>query len=154
MALWNIGTPAAESSFPTKVSIPMLYAWRASSEDVVACSMGVSIFCTVVSDSPNFPRSLAAASPSAVRTRSLASAVACSCARESPVRQFTALRPITYWLPRFATEPLTTAALWVRWQISRATGGVSRVSGGCPMKRRVCTSFSSGTMFRNGDCAS
>src|ERR1019366_1646692 len=35
--------------------MPRLYAFRASSEDVVACSSGTSNFCTVASDSPSSP---------------------------------------------------------------------------------------------------
>ena len=112
----------------------------------MAWSMGTSNFWTVLSDSPGLLRSFAAASPSAFNTCSFPAAVACSSARESPVRQFTAFRPSTYWFPRLAIEPSSTAVgeetccamLPVRWQTSRAISGVSRTSGGRPIMRSVC----------------
>ena len=57
-------------------------------------------------------------------------AVACSSESRSPVRQFTAFRPRTYWLPKLEIEPSMVAALAVRWQTSRASSGVSRASFG------------------------
>ena len=92
--------------------------------------MGVSKFSTVLSDSPSFQRSLVEASPSAFRTFSFPSAVTCSSARESPVLQFTAVRPRTYWLPKLAIEPPTYALLPARWQSSRTMIGVSGASAG------------------------
>ena len=44
--------------------------------------------------------------------------------------QFTAFRPITYWLPSPAIEPVSIALLPVRWQTSRVTSGVRPVTGG------------------------
>ena len=75
---------------------PRLNAFRASSDEVVAWLSGTSNFLTVASDSPNSPRNRAAASPSVSTTLSLLGAVTCSCARVSPLWQFTAFRPITY----------------------------------------------------------
>ena len=39
-----------------------------------------------------------------------------------------------------------------RWQISRAFSGVTRVSGGCPIKASVARICASGNTLRNGDC--
>ena len=63
---------------------PMLYAFNASSEDVVA-STGTSSFCSVASDSPSSPRSLDDASPRASSTFSLETAVTCSSVSVSPL---------------------------------------------------------------------
>ena len=90
---------------------PALYAWSASSEGVVACSIEVSNFCTELRDSPSFARNFVTAPPSAFSVSSLLSAVACSSAKTSPVRQFVAWIPSTYWLPRLAIEPWRTAVL-------------------------------------------
>src|SRR3989442_9465579 len=46
----------AVSLLAFRVFNPMLYACKASSDDVVAWSAGVSYFCTEASDSPNFSR--------------------------------------------------------------------------------------------------
>ena len=54
------------------------------------------------------------------------------------MRQFLARNHKTYWLPRLAIEPSRTAVPPVRSQISCATSGVSRVSGGRFMKRNTC----------------
>ena len=48
---------------------------------------------------------------SAFKTSSFLAACACSSSRMSPVRQFFARRPTTYWLPMGAIEPSRTAAL-------------------------------------------
>ena len=85
-------------------SLPRLYAFRASSEDVVACASGTSNFCTVASDSPSSPRSFDAASPSVSSTFSLEAAVACSSASVSPLWQSTAFSPNTYSLPRLVID--------------------------------------------------
>ena len=61
----------------------------------------------------------------------------CSSLKMSPVRQSFARNPNTYCAPRFAIEPSSTAALPVRSQISRASSGVSRASGGRSMRRSV-----------------
>jgi len=42
--------------------------------------------------------------------------VACSFASTSPLRQFTAFSPTTYWLPKLEIVPSMLAALAVRWQ--------------------------------------
>jgi hypothetical protein len=72
---------------------------------VVASGKGTSNFCTVASDSPNRPRSFAAASPTAFSTFSLPFAVTCSCASVSPLLQFIAFNPSTYSLPKLEIEP-------------------------------------------------
>ena len=105
-----------------------LYACKASSDGVVTFAGGVSYFSTEASDSPSFSRTFVATSPSAFSTCSLPLAVTCSSASMSPLRQFTALRPSTYWLPRLAMEPSMVAVLPVRWQTSRASSRVSRAS--------------------------
>ena len=51
------------------------------------------------------------------------------------MRQFLARNDKMYWLPRLAIEPSRTAVPSVRSQISCATSGVRRVSGGRFMKR-------------------
>ena len=60
-------------------------AFSASSEEVVACSSGLSNFSIDVSDSPSLCRMLAVALPKALRTSSLLGACACSWPREAPV---------------------------------------------------------------------
>jgi hypothetical protein len=70
------------------------------------------------------------------------------------VRQLFARNPSTYWLPRGAIEPSSTAALPVRSQISRASSGVSCASADLPIRRRVCPIRWSEMRLRNGDCSS
>ena len=53
-------------------------------------------------------------------------------------RQFTALRPITYWRPMVEMVPLKYALLPARWQRLPAIAGESLPSGGRPMSRSVC----------------
>src|ERR1035438_10634080 len=115
-----------------------VYAFRASSEGVVAWYSGTSNFLTVASDSPSSPRSLDAASPNASSTFSLDAAVTCSCASMSPLWQFTAFNPSTYSLPRLAIDPATYPLLPARWQTSRAKSGVSFVLVG----RVICCKVS------------
>ena len=59
----------------------------ASSEEVVAASIGTSNLRTVASDSPSFARIDEAIGPSARSTRSLLSICACSRASDSPLLQ-------------------------------------------------------------------
>ena len=54
---------------------------RASSDEVVACSIGAENLSIEASDSPSFSRSLVAASPSRTRIRSRLSASAWTCAK-------------------------------------------------------------------------
>src|SRR5208283_5769407 len=138
--------------FSFRALSPRLNAFRASSEDVVACASGTSNFCTVASDSPSSLRRLDTASPSASSTFSLDAAVTCSTARGPPFQQFTALSPSTYSVPRVAIEPEIYALLWARWQTSRVTSGVSRVLAGRVISLRVSTTLSSERRFRKGDC--
>ena len=105
---------------------------------MVASSSGTSYFCTDASDSPSFVRSLVAAAPSAFTTRSLPVAVTCSSASRSPLRQFTAFRVNTYWLPKLAIEPWMVAAPAVRTQTSRASSPVSLAPFGCAISESVC----------------
>ena len=121
---------------------------------MVTFSAGASYFCTEASDSPSFSRIFVAASPSAFSTCSLPLAVACSFASTSPLRQFTAFSPTTYWLPRLEIEPSMVAALAVRWQTSWANSRVSLASLGCAIRASVCATRSSESKFRNGDCSS
>ena len=116
----------------------VLYAFRASSEDVVTSTSGVECFSTVASDSPSRGLSLRTISLRAFRTSSLLAAWICSCARMLPVLQFLARRPKTYWLPRLAIEPSSTAALAVRSQTCCAISAVSRASFACPISASVC----------------
>ena len=93
-------------------------------------------FSTRGSDSPARVRNRLAIWPSALKTSSFLAADACSWSRISPVRQFLARKPNTYWLPRLVIEPSTTAALPVRSQISAATSGVSFASVGRTIRRQ------------------
>jgi hypothetical protein len=117
----------------------------------VASASGTSNFCTVASDSPNSVRSFVAASPSASSTFSLEAAVICFSARGSPLWQFTAFNPSTYWLPRLAIDPAMYALLPARWQSSRVTSGVSFVLAGRDINFKVAATLFSGSTFRNGD---
>jgi hypothetical protein len=65
------------------------------SDEVVASSIGRSIFWIDASDSPSLARTLETAFPNALRMCSLSSASTCSRARASPVEQLTALSAIT-----------------------------------------------------------
>src|SRR4029434_6546739 len=105
--------------------MPVLYAFRASSEDVVAPASGVECFSTVASDSPSRALSLRTISLREFRTSSLLFAWICSSSRMLPVLQFLARRPSTYWLPRVAIDPSTTAALAVLSQTCCAIRQVS-----------------------------
>ncbi len=60
----------------------------------------------------------------------------------------------TYWLPRLAIDPSSTAVLPVRWHTSNATDGVRARSAGCPISPSTCWMRSSLTRLRNGDCSS
>ena len=126
-------------------------ACRASSELVVTCSIGTSNFFTVASDSPNSPRSVEAASPSALSTFSLPLAVTCSCANGSPLWQFTALSSMTYSLPKLVIEPSMYALLPARWHKSRATSVVSFVFAGRVISFSVSLTLLSDSTFRKGD---
>ena len=81
---------------------------------MVTFSGRASYFCAEASDSPSFPRNLEAASPSNLRTCSFPFAATCSSASTSPLRQLTAFKPRTYWLPKLEMGPLIAAALAVR----------------------------------------
>ncbi len=67
--------------------------------------------------------------------------VTCSCASGSPLWQFTAFSPSTYWLPRLAIDPAMYALLPARWQSSRATSGVSVVLAGRVHQLQRCRHF-------------
>src|ERR1035438_3674010 len=56
---------------------------------------------------------------------SFLAACTCSSSSRSPVRQFVARSPTTYWLPKLAIEPSTTAALPVPDALHSATITVS-----------------------------
>ena len=77
---------------------------------------------------------------------------ACSCASAStsPVLQFTAFRPITYWLPSPAIEPVSMALLPVRWQTSRVTSGVKRSPGERPISFKVSFTLRSESRVEKG----
>ena len=97
------------SSLSAKALCPRLYACSASSEGVVASSKGVSYFRTDLSDSPSLPRKFTAAFPKALSTPSLLAACSCTSANTSPELQFTAFRPITYWLPNPTMDSVSMA---------------------------------------------
>ena len=114
----------------------------------------MSYFCTVASDSPSLPRSFDRRF--AQRLQHLLLGLPPSLAllpAMSPVWQFTAFNPITYWLPRLAIDPASMALLPVRWQISRATSGVSFASGGRAISFNVSTTLLSESTLRKGDCS-
>ena len=121
---------------------------------MVASSTGVAYFCTELSDSPSLPRKLTAAASRALSTASLPAACSCASASTSPVLQFTAFRPITYWLPSPAIEPVSMALLPVRWQTSCVTSGVNRSPAGRPISFNVSFTLRSETRARKGDCSS
>src|SRR5580658_293624 len=139
---------------PLRISSAAAYAFNASSDDVVASVTGVSNFWIDASDSPNFPRRLDAAFPTAGSTASLLGAVTCSRASESPVAQLVASSATTYWLPSVAIEPISMALRCSRLQISRATLPVTRSSAPRPMNCSALRIVGSGTMFKYGDCSS
>src|ERR1039458_1631588 len=143
---------ASASPLVRAVVMPMLYAFRASSEGVVA-STGTSNLCTEASDSPSLARMAVAAVVSALSTPSLLGASACSLARLSPVLQATASRPRMYWLPRLEMDPPRTALLPVRRQSSRATSAVTCSVGARPISFSVSPTLRSERMLRNGDCS-
>src|SRR5260370_419280 len=72
----------------------------------------------------------------------------------SPVRQFLARKPNTYWLPRLAIDPSRTAAPPARSQISLATSAVSDASAGWLIRLSIAWIRWSETRLRNGDCSS
>src|SRR2546425_679717 len=109
----------------------MLKVFSASSDDVVA-SIGTLNFCTEANDSPSLVRRLEATLPKAFTTSSLLDASACSLASVSPLPQFTASSPTTYWLPSREIEPASMALLPVRKQISCANSRVTRSLGARP----------------------
>src|ERR1019366_10335257 len=133
---------------------PRLYAFSASSDGVVASSTGVVYFCTELSDSPSLLRKLTAAASRALSTASLPAACSCASASTSPVLQFTAFMPITYWLPSPAIEPVSIALLPERWQTSRVTSGVNRSPTGRPISFKVSLTLSAEIRPRKGDCSS
>src|ERR1700733_1134713 len=146
------GSAAAEP-FSLPIFRPRLNAFRASSEEVVACWSGTSYFWTVAIDSPSCSRSFAVAPPSDSRTFSFEAAVACCCARTSPVWQFTAFRDSTYSLPRLLMEPEINALPLARWQSSLATSGVSGVPLGRDISFSVAAILLSASTLRYGDWA-
>ena len=75
----------------SRILRPELKAFKASSDGVVACSSGVSNFCTVLSDSPSLFRISAADFPNASSTWFLSIAWASVLASVSPFEQLTAL---------------------------------------------------------------
>ena len=87
----------------------------------MACSSGVSNFCTVLSDSPSLSRNFAAALSHSlehlilVRSPALARA-----ASESPVCAINRIEVRTYWLPNLAIEPL---------EVRRAARALAEVAG-------------------------
>ena len=76
-------------------SFPIEKAFSASSEEVVACSIGASYLSMVRSDSPSLSRSFEAAVPRDFSTVSLLSASTCSRAITSPLKGFMASSEIT-----------------------------------------------------------
>ena len=86
---------ASTSPFVERSSSPTLKALSASSEDVVARSIGASKAWIEPIDSPSFARRRVEAWPRAVSTFSLLSASTCSRPIESPLRTFTASSVIT-----------------------------------------------------------
>src|ERR1017187_2211065 len=103
-------------------------------DGVVASWSRTECFSTVESDSPTRVRNLLAISLSTFSTSSFRAACTCCSSNTSPLRQLRARKPRTYWLPRRAIEPSSTAALAVRSQISLASSGVRCASGGWPIK--------------------
>ena len=119
-----------------------LYAFSASSDDVVASSSGVECFWTVASDSPTRVLNFVASWLRTFSTSSFRAAGSCSWSRRSPVPQFSARRPSTYWVPRLAIDPVTTAVLPVRTQTSRAIiVGQSRAGGLPHQLERLADAF-------------
>src|SRR5580698_5487444 len=110
--------------------MPVLKAFQASRDDVVACSKGVSNFWIVLRDSPSLFRISIDTFPSASSTWFWSLACASVLASVRPLSQLTALRVRRYWVPILAIEPSSTAALAVRWQTSRAIAGISFASAG------------------------
>ena len=94
MASFNSGR-AGVSPFWCRIFQPALKACSTARDGVVACSTGVSYFCTVLSDSPNFVRTLVTALSSAFSTSSLPPACTCSWASASPEEQPTTFSPTT-----------------------------------------------------------
>ena len=94
-------------------------ALSASSDEVVARSIGASYFWIEASDSPSFARRRADAWPSAFSTSPCSRPRPARAPIESPVRAFTASSVTTYWLPRPAIEPVSIALIPSRSQISR-----------------------------------
>ena len=117
--------------------IPVLYAFRASSEEVVASASGVECFSTVARDSPTRVLSLRAISTERVQDVFSPRRLRLLLIQNVSGLQFLARRPNTYWLPRLAIEPSSTMALAVRSQICCATSDVSRASFGCPISASV-----------------
>src|SRR2546426_3789033 len=130
----------------------MLKVFSASSDDVVA-SIGTLNFCTEANDSPSLVRRLEATLPKAFTTSSLLDASACSLASVSPLPQFTASSPTTYWLPSREIEPASMALLPVRKQISCANSRVTRSLGARPIRRNVSPILRSERKLREGDCS-
>ena len=64
--------------------------------------------------------------------------------------QFTAFRPMTYWLPSPAIEPISMALLPVRWQTSRVTSGVNRSPAGRPISFKRLVHLAVGNQVEKG----
>jgi hypothetical protein len=78
----------------------------------------------------------------------LSDASASALASVSPLAQFTAFRMMVYCDPICAIEPVSVAALDVRWQISREISGLNLASGVCPIIFSVCCTRSSEIKLR------
>src|ERR1035441_9225276 len=125
MARWWYGRAAVRLSAPQ----PRLYAFRASSEGVVACGSGTSNFCTVASDSPSSPRSLDAASPNVSSTFSLAAAVTCSCASVFPFPNLPAPAPDTLGHGAVVIAAITSCTNTSNPSVLLAAGLVAKKAG-------------------------
>src|SRR6266550_8776014 len=104
-------------------SASWVYALRAPRDEVVTSSTGLSNFWIEARDSPSFSRRREAADPNAGRTFSFASAVTCSRASVSPLRQFTASSDITYWLPKAAIVPFSGLDIFAHADAQRTNFG-------------------------------
>src|ERR1700730_662486 len=135
------------------VRVPVVKACKASSDDVLASSSGVSNFWIELSDSPNFPRTSDTALSNAFSTFSFPFVRTSSRTSFSPVWQFIAFRPTTYWLPKLAMETPSTALLPDRWHTSRAKSCVNLSSGLRPISCNESATFRSERILRKGDCS-
>ena len=120
----------------------------------MACSTGVSNFCTVLSDSP----SLRAYPSRLCRERrahgSLSLACASVLARDSPVRTIHSVHDQNILRPNLRDRAVSTALLPVRWQRSRAISGVSLRIGRLAHQAQGLLDALLGDEAKKGDCSS